>query len=161
MCTNGNVKTNCKSCLLCFEAMSLCTHTLFRTSLFRISYSLSVAISTAIALTAVWLILRLVFQLMAQSTFDERLVHFSDRGVHIIACMRQSRRVSNSTHMSIVSILLTHFSPIVKRVTVFVEWSQRLEISVQFRTSHIWNITHEHHLHRHVSPNSRNLHNHA
>ena len=121
MCTNGNVKTNCKSCLLCFEAMSLCTHTLLRTSLFRISDSLSIAISTAIALTAVLLVLGLVFQLMAHATFDERLVHFSDRGVHIIACMRQSRRVSNSTHMSIVCILLSHFIPIEMRVTGFVE----------------------------------------
>ncbi len=95
LCANGCVKTDAKSCVfhldLHFEAMSLRTHTLFRTSLFRVSYSLSVAISAAIALAAVLLVLRLVFQLVAQSTFDERLVHFTEHGVHVIACMQQSR----------------------------------------------------------------------
>jgi hypothetical protein len=100
--------------------MSLRTHTLFRTSLFRVSYSLSVAIAAAIALAAVLLVLRLVFQLMAQSTFDERLVHFTEDCVHVIACMQQSRRVclSNSTHMPIACILLSHFIPIVRRSPV-------------------------------------------
>ena len=120
LCANGCVKTDAKSCLFHFEAMSLRTHTLFRTSLFRVSYSLSVAISAAIALAAVLLVLRLVFQLMAQSTFDERLVHFTEHGVHVIACMQQSRRVglSNSTHMTIACFLLSHFIPIVRRSPV-------------------------------------------
>ncbi len=104
MCANGCVKTDAKSRLFRFEAMSLRTHTLHCASLFRVSYSLSVAISTAVALPAVLLVLCLVFQLMAQSTFDERLVHFTEHCVHVIACMQQSRRVglSNSTHMPIV-----------------------------------------------------------
>jgi hypothetical protein len=109
--------------------MTLRTHPLHHASLFRVSYSLSVAISTPIALPAVLLVLWLLFQLMAQSTFDERLVHFSERGVHVIACMQQSRRVClcNSTHISLVSIILSHFIPIVKRLIVLVEWLRWFE----------------------------------
>ena len=120
LCANGCVKTDAKSCLFHFEAMSLRTHTLHRASLFRVSYSLSVAISTPIALPAVLLVLCWVFQLMAQSTFDERLVHFTEHGVHVIACMQQSRRVglSNSTHMSIVKHPFKSFHSILKRSPV-------------------------------------------
>lgn len=130
--------------------MSLSTHTLVSASLLRVSYSLSVAISTAIALTAMWLVLRLVFQLMAQSTFDERLVHLSDRCDNVIACMQQSRRVSlsYSTHMPIAIILLSHFIATVKRLTVFVECYQRIE-----DVCSIW--------HRHGAHHSRNVHIHA
>jgi hypothetical protein len=103
-----------------FEAIALASHTLVRTAFLNVSHPLSVAITTPIALTTMLLVLCVVFQLMAKSTFDERLVHFLDRGVHVIACMQQSRRVSlsDSTHMPIVNIPLSHFVPILKRSPV-------------------------------------------
>ena len=114
-----------------FEAIAPASHTLVRTALLYVSHPLSVAITTPIALTTMLLVLCVVFQLMAKSTFDEPLVHFQDRGVHFIACMQQNRRVrlSDSTHMPIVVVLLSHFTPIVKRCIVLVECMQRLESS--------------------------------
>jgi hypothetical protein len=125
--------------------MSLSTHTLVSASLLRVSYSLSVPISTAIALTAMWLVLRLIFQLMAQSTFDERLVHLSDRCDNVIACMQQSRRVSlsYSTHIPIAIILLSHFIATVKRLTVFVECYQRIEDLGLFHLAQAWGTSFE------------------
>jgi hypothetical protein len=104
-----------------FEAIAPVSHTLVRTALLNVSHPLSVAITTAIALTTMRFVLCWFFQLMAQSTFDERLMS-GDARAHPCRLL-QSRRVTltDSTHMPIAGILLSHFTPMVKRLIVLVE----------------------------------------
>jgi len=90
-----------------FEAIAPVSHTLVRTAFLNVSHPLSVAITTAIALTTMLLVLCWFFQLMAQSTFDERLMS-GDARAH--PCLHQSKRVTltDSTHMPIEDTFLSH-----------------------------------------------------
>jgi uncharacterized protein YhhL (DUF1145 family) len=62
-----------------FETIALVSHTLVRTALIDVSHPFSVAITTPIALTSIFLVLCRFLPLMAQSTFDERPVHLIGR----------------------------------------------------------------------------------
>ena len=123
LCAHGNRARSTEAWLLLFqfEAIAPVSHTLVRTALLNVSHPLSVAITTAIALTTMRFVLCWFFQLMAQSTFDERLISAVARG-HLCLLL-QSRRVTmtDSTHMPMVDILLSHFTPMVKRLIVLVE----------------------------------------
>ena len=74
LCANRCVYTDDTLRLSQFEAIASVSYTLVRTSLLNVTYLLCIAISTPIALTAMWRILRIRLQLMAQSTFNEDLV---------------------------------------------------------------------------------------
>jgi hypothetical protein len=86
-----------------FETIAPVPHTLVRTALLYVSHPLSITITTAIALPTIFLVLCRLLQLMAQSTFDERLARLMNGESRCVV-------INDSTHLTVTSILLKHFA---------------------------------------------------